>query len=361
MKTIDHAGDLKGKKVLMRTDFDVPVGPDGNIAEKHRVERQKATIEYLLSRGARVLMIAHISAVPSFGPLMNQLQQLLGLQIRFCRDMAEAQAYWDDDGTLALLENLRSNPGEEANDHAFAQELIAGADVYVNNAFAVCHRAHASVATVPTLLPAYAGLLVQEEVDALGKFIDAPAQGKVVYIGGAKASTKAPVVRNIIGKAQYVAVGGVLANDIYKELGRSIGSSRADENSGELLAGLDLHDSRLIVPTDEVIDDGQIVDIGPGTAVAFAKLAHGASTIVWNGPMGKFEDARFMPGTAAIANAIADSGARSIVGGGDTISAVDSLGLLEKFTFVSTGGGAMLAFLAGQPLPGLEALGYLHD
>lgn len=361
MKTIDQYGELKNVKVLFRTDFDVPVGADGVITEQHRIVRQKATLEYLMSHGARVLMAAHISAVPSFQPLMNQLQQLLGVQIRFCRDFEEVRAYWDDDGTVALLENLRSNPGEEANDMAFAQQLAVGADVFVNNAFAVCHREHASVASVPQLLPAFAGFLVKEEVDMLSKLMDAPAQGKVVYIGGAKASTKAPVVRNIIGKAQYVAVGGVLANDIYKVLGRDIGSSRADENPLELLKGLDLHDPRLVVPTDEVTDDGQIVDIGPTTAVAFGALAAGASMIVWNGPMGKFEDPRFMAGTETVARAIAASGAVSVVGGGDTISAVDSLGLLEKFTFVSTGGGAMLAFLAGQQLPGLVALGYGHD
>jgi len=358
MKTIDEAGDLKGKKILVRTDFDVPVGDDGIIQEEFRIVRQQETIRYLLSRGARVLLAAHISAVPSFAPLMNQLQRLLGAQIKFCRDFDESKAYWNDDGTLAMLDNLRLSPGEQDNNEAFAGQLVAGADLYVNNAFAVCHREHASVVSAPLMLPAYAGLLVREETEKLSRVITAPAKGKVVYMGGAKASTKVPVIRHIIDKAEHVAVGGVLANDIFKELGRDIGSSRVDDDAHELLMGLDLNDPRLVLPTDTVADGGQVMDCGPASAKAFAALADGASLIVWNGPFGKFEDKRFMPGTEAIARAIAASTAFTVIGGGDTISAVNSLGLLDKFGFVSTGGGAMLAFLSGEELPGLRALEY---
>lgn len=350
MKTIDQLGDLKGKKVFLRTDFDVPV-INGSIGEPFRVQRQKKCLQYLLERGAIVTLAAHISSVPSFGPLVTELERILGVTIEFKAG----------DGPLVLLENLRSDPGEEANDASYAKQLVSGFDLYVNNAFAVCHREHASVVTAPSLIPAYAGQLVLEETNALSEFIDAPARGKVVYIGGAKASTKAPVVRHIIGKAQFVAVGGVLANDIYKELGRDIGRSQVDENARELLKGLNLNDPRLVVMTDAIIDNGQMVDIGPKTTAAFTALAKDASLIVWNGPMGRFEDARFLAGTEALARAIAKSGALSIVGGGDTISAVDSLGLLDKFKFVSTGGGAMLAFLAGQRLPGLKALGYYEN
>ncbi len=346
MKSIDQLQDLKGMTVLLRTDFDVPV-VNGSIAEPFRITRQKATVEYLVSRGAKVVLAAHISAVPSFEPLKPQLEQLLGV------------TFGD---AVTLVENTRLNPGEEKNDTSFAHELVAGCDIYVNNAFAVCHRPHASVVAVAGLLPSYAGLLIKEETDALSKFIDAPAKGKVVYMGGAKASTKAPVVRHMIAKAEFVAVGGILANDIYKVLGRDIAQSQVDDNAAELLEGLDLHDPRLVIPTDAITENGQMLDIGPHTAAAFSALAAAASMIVWNGPMGRFEDARFMTGTEAIAHAIIASGALSIVGGGDTIRAVDSLGLLEKFTFVSTGGGAMLAFLAGEQLPGLKALGYYdHD
>ncbi len=350
MKIIDQLENLEGKKVLLRADFDVPV-INGSIGEPFRIQRQRENLRYLLDHGARVTIAAHISAVPSFEPLVPQLEKILGVDIQF----------ENGDGPVVLRENLRADPGEENNNEAFAQKLVAGCDIYVNNAFAVCHREHASVVTAPMMIPAYAGLLVKEETETLSQFIDAPAHGKVVFIAGAKGSTKAPVVRHIIGKVQQVVVGGVLANDILKALGRDVGSSQVDENAHELLAGLDLHDPRLVIPTDAIIDNGQMVDIGPQTTTAFTALAASASLIVWNGPMGRYEDARFMAGTEAIARAITSSGALSIVGGGDTISAVDSLGLLDKFKFVSTGGGAMLAFLAGTQLPGLRVLGYYHD
>jgi phosphoglycerate kinase len=349
MKTIDDAGDIRGKRVLVRVDFDVPV-VGGHIGEPFRIVRQKECIHTLLERGARVVLIAHITAVPSFKPLVPQLEGLLGVSIMFN----------DGDAQVMLRENLRADAGEEANDESFARTLVVGCDLFVNNAFAVCHREHASVARVPALLPSYAGPLIVAETEALSKFIDAPVQGKIVYMGGAKASTKAPVVRHLLDKAQRIAIGGVLANDIYKEMGRDIGNSRTDENVHELLAGLDVRDSRLHMPVDEIMEQGQIFDIGPQAALAFAELAHGASMIVWNGPMGKFEDTRFMAGTEAVARAIAASGATSVIGGGDTIAAVSSLGLIDQFTFVSTGGGSMLAFLAGTELPGLRALGYMQ-
>ena len=329
MRTLDQAGNIRGKKVFLRADFDVPVNTDGTIAERYRIVRQKPTLDYLLSRGAHVVLAAHISAVPSFEPLKPQLEQLLGV------------TFGDE---VVLLENTRQHPGEETNDESFARELVAGCDLYVNSAFAVCHREHASVVAAAKLLPAYAGLLIQEETRQLVKAINAPAQGKVVYIGGAKASTKIPVIEHLIVRAEHVAVGGVAAN--------------------EILAGMtniNTQDSRLHLPTDFIMDDGHARDIGPETTRAFTVLAEGAKLIIWNGPMGRFEDARFMAGTEAIARAIAASGALSIIGGGDTISAVDVLGLLEKFTFVSTGGGAMLAFLAGTQLPGLKVLGYYDE
>lgn len=363
MRYIDEAGELTGKKVVVRTDFDVPVGDDGIIGEEFRIARQRETIQYLLSHGARVLLVAHISAVPSFEPLLNQLQRLLGAQLTFCRDFDEVRAYWNDGGTLALLENVRTNPGEKDNNAAFAGQIVAGADLYINNAFAVCHREHASVVSAPLMVSSFAGLLLREETERLSHVMSAPAAGKVVFMGGAKASTKVPVIRRMMTHAEHVAVGGILANDVFKELGRDIGESRVDADAHELLRGLDLTDARLVLPTDSVLDGTQIMDMGPESAQAFAQLATQAKLIVWNGPVGKFEDSRFMPGTEAIARAIAESEAISVIGGGDTIAAVHRLGLLDRFDFVSTGGGAMLAFLAGEQLPGLKALGYYesHD
>lgn len=361
MNYIDQVGDLRGKKVVLRTDLDVPVGEENAIQEEFRITRQQVMVQYLLSRGARVLMISHISAISSFKPLINQLQRLLGAQISFCRDFDDALAYWKGDGTLALLENVRTNPGEEDNDAAFAGQLAAGSDLYVNNAFAVCHREHASVASTPLMVPSYAGLLLREETEQLTRVLAAPEKGKLVIMGGAKASTKVPVIRSMIAKAEHVVVGGVLANDIFKELGKDVGDSRVDEDTHTLLQGLDLHDSRLVLPTDETKDGTQIMDMGPASAAAVAALAESAKLIVWNGPVGKFEDMRFLHGTETIARAIAGSDAVSIIGGGDTIAAVHQLGLLEKFDFVSTGGGAMLAFLSGQQLPGLKVLGYYES
>jgi 3-phosphoglycerate kinase len=358
MRTLEHAGDLRNKKIVLRVDFDVPVGEDGVIQEEYRVARQKEAIERLLAQDARVVMLAHIKAVPSFEPLMPQLQRILGLQVQFCKDLDEVESFWAHEGQLALLDNARRDEREEANDAGYAALLAKGADVYVNNAFAVCHRPHASVVALASLLPSYAGPLVVQETAQLNAFIDQPAEGKVIYMAGAKASTKVPVIKNLIGRAQAVAVGGVIANDIFKALGRDIDGSRFDENAVELLAGLDLRDTKLHIPSDQIIEKGQYFDIGPQTAAKYADLAKTAKLIVWNGPMGVFEDDRFMGGTRVVAEAIAASAAAKVIGGGDTISAVNKLGLLDKMGFVSTGGGAMLVFLAGQDMPGLKALGY---
>lgn len=321
MQTIDQAGELTGKKVFMRTDLDVPLlrqgfGGQAVISEPFRIERQKPTLHFLLDHGASVVLAAHISAIPSFEPIKPQLEQLLDVQFG---------------DRVTLLENVRSNPGEEANDEAFARELVQGCDLYVNNAFAVCHRAHASVVAAAKLLPAYAGLLIAEETKELTRVVDAPAEGKLIFMGGAKVETKMPTIQYLLDKAETIAIGGKIANEITSP------------------------DPRLHLPTDF---GGEKMDIGPKTAEMFAVLARGAKLIVWNGPMGKFEEPQFMMGTKAVAEAIVNSGAWTVIGGGDTIAAVSQLGLLEKFSFVSTGGGAMLAFLAGQRLPGLDALGY---
>lgn len=343
MRTLDQAGDFNGKRVLVRADFDVPVSADGTIQESYRITCQKENLQYLTERGAQVTLISHISAVPSFEPLLPQITELLGMAVD-------------------VRENLRAHPGEEANNAAFAQSLAEGFDLYINNAFAVCHRTHASVATLPTLLPSYAGLLVQQEVSALEAAVATDAAGKVVFMGGAKASTKVPVIKSLLPKAQNIAVGGVIANDILRERGVDVGTSKVDDDAHELLVGVDVHDDRLVVPDDFVRDGTALLDVGPQSAQRFATLAGKATMIIWNGPMGRFEDERYIGATRTLAEAIASSSAHSVIGGGDTVAALDSLGIgLDRFGFVSTGGGAMLTFLAGQRLPGLEALGYYDD
>ncbi len=342
MRTLDEAGEVRGKAVFLRADLDVTVGADGIITEPFRIERQRATLTELLARGARVIVAAHISAVPSFEPLLPQLQRLLGVQMLFCKDFDQKQAFLRSPGSLALLENLRANPGEEDNNEAFAGELVAGCDLYVNNAFAVCHREHASVATAPLIVPSFAGRLVAEEVANLEHVIKEPSAGKIIFMGGAKASTKVPVVQYMLGRAERVVLGGVVANDVI--------AGRTD---------VDAHDPRLVVPTDFVIDGGVALDIGAQSARMFADLAATAKLIVWNGPMGKFEDERYALGTRALAQAIASSSGFTVIGGGDTIAAVDAFRIpRERFGFVSTGGGAMLTFLAGTDMPGLRVLGY---
>lgn len=343
MRTLEQAGDIRGKTIFLRADFDVPV-VDGVIGEQFRIERQKECLQMLLVRGARVVIGAHISAVPSFKSITAQLEGILGV------------TFGDE---VTLLENLRSDPGEESNDRSYAHSLIQGCDLYVNNAFAVCHRAHASVATLPALLPSYAGPLLEQEVTELGRVLSAPEEGMIVFMGGAKASTKVPVIKHLINRAQVLAVGGVVANDILAEHGEHMGSSRIDHEFHALLEGLDVRDVRLQVPEDFIYEGDAIMDIGPRTRERYQALTRDAKLIVWNGPMGKFEDERYGVGTRAIAEAVAASDARTIVGGGDTIAAIHAASLrLDQFGFVSTGGGAMLSFLAEERLPGLATLEY---
>jgi phosphoglycerate kinase len=357
MKTVSDL-DVKGRKILVRTDFDVPISPEGTIGEEFRILRQKPLIEQLVTQGARVVLVAHTSAVSSFEHAMPSLERLLGVKIVLCKNLDAVASFWQGNESIALLDNVRSFSGEEENDASFASQLAAGCDAYINNCFSTSHRAHASIVGVPTLLPAVAGPVVVEEVNQLSSIVTAPRDGKIIFMGGAKAATKIPVIHHLIDKAEYVAVGGVVANGLLKERGFDIGSSRVDEHIHDLIDGLNPYDPRLIFPSDFRKEDDAFMDIGEESIRRFSELVHGAKLIVWNGPFGKFEDARFASGTEAIARALIASGAQTIIGGGDTIAALNQLGLLGSFSFVSTGGGAMLSFLAGEKLPGLEALGY---
>ena len=362
MKTVRDIGGLRNQKVLLRVDFDVPVDGKGQIQEPFRIQKQKAMVDWLVQQGAHVTMVAHISAVPSFAELVPQLRILLGREFDFVKSVNDISNHFASMNPVMLLDNIRQNPGEEKNDEEFAKQLSSGFNVYINNAFAVCHRNHASVSAITKILPSYAGLLVEEEVKQLGGVLDAPAEGKVIVIGGAKASTKVPVIKNLIDKAEHVLLGGVVANDVLKEKGQDMGSSVVDADAKELLAGLDLNDPRLVTPTDFIIFDNKILDIGDATMEEYIDIIGKAKMIIWNGPMGLFENKAFARGTEVVAEVIVSSSAKKIIGGGDTISALSQFGLLDKLAlsgaegFVSTGGGAMLAFLAGQSMPALEAL-----
>lgn len=368
MKTIQDIPDLKNKKVLLRVDFDVPIrrglGQAAEVEENFRIKKQKEMVDWLVERGAKIIMVAHISDpdIGSFGELIPQLHILLRQEVGFIKTIGDIKEYFVKYPGVGLLENIR-NPavageGEKENSRELAAKLANGFDIYINNDFAVCHRNHASVSAVTEFLPSYAGLLVKEETVQLKKAVNAPKEGKVVIIGGAKTETKVPVIKNFVDKAELILLGGVVANDVLKEKGQDMGSSVVDENSKEFLAGLNINDPKLLVPEDFVVFDDKILDIGEKTIRKYSNAINGASMVIWNGPMGLFENPAFAKGTDELAKATASSNAHKIVGGGDTISAVDKLGLLGKFDFVSTGGGAMLAFLAGQRLPGLEALEY---
>lgn len=309
--------DLQGKKVFLRVDFNVAVA-EGKITEGFKIEAAKPSIEYLLKNGALVTLASHIESVPSFDPIRSQIDAILGVQVK-------------------LLENTRANPGEKEDSDAFAQELAKGFDLYVNDAFAAVHRAHASVRAITKYLPSYAGLLIEQETKELVEALKAPAQGKVVILGGAKISTKLPVVQNFLDKCEYILLGGALVNE------------------REALANL--QNPKIILPKDTVPAQGNALDIGPEAIKEFCEIIGRAEFVVWNGPMGKYEDTLYARGTEAIARA-ASQAPFSIVGGGDTVAAVDTFALRDKFSYVSTGGGAMLEFLSGKRLPALEALGY---
>jgi phosphoglycerate kinase len=358
MRIMPGINQLNNKKVLLRSDFDVPV-VSAKITEKFRIEKQKPVIDFLLKQSA-VVMVAHIKAIESFREIVSELEGLLDRKIELINNLGGLGLRISKlrQGELCLLDNIRNWSGEEKNDELFAKTLSTGFDLYINNCFSTSHRKHASLVAITKFLPSYAGFLVEEETTQLDKMINLPKDGKIFIMGGAKTKTKIPVIKNFIDKAQNILVGGVVANDILKEMGVDIGFSVADRDTAGLLEGLDIRDSRLMIPTDFNVFERKIFDIGPKTVKEYLNVIKGAKVVIWNGPMGLFEDERFSMGTNSIAQAVAASKGFKTIGGGDTIAAVDKLGLLDKFDFISTGGGSMLSFLAGEKLPGLEALNY---
>ncbi len=357
MKTVHDIQDLKDKKVLLRIDFDVPISETGEIQEPFRIKKQKEMVDWLVEQGAQVVMCGHLhTGKDFFEPLVPQLRLLLEREFGFIKTVEEIVPYLQNYSVPGLLENTKTFDGEEDNKPEFVKKLSENFDLYINNCFSTSHRTYASMLGVPEVIPGYAGLQVIEEIKHLSAAVDAPSEGKVIIIGGAKAESKVPVIKNLISKAEHILLGGVVANDVLKEKGQDMGSSVIDEDATALLAGLDLNDSRLILPTDFIVFDNKILDIGDATMRTYMDIIKQAKMIIWNGPMGLFENKTFARGTEVIAEAIATSSATTIIGGGDSIAAVSPLGLLDKFSFVSTGGGAMLAFLAGQPMPALESL-----
>jgi phosphoglycerate kinase len=373
MRTLSEAGNLKGKKIFLRCDFNVPV-TEGKIDDDYRIRKALPTINALREQGARIILASHIETEgdPTLRPVHEHLQKIFPVEfiIDFFPNDISGQVNALAEGGVILLENLRKYPEEKKNDESFAKHLASFADLYVDDAFATAHRPHASIIGIPKFIPGFAGYLLADEVNHLSTAFN-PAHPFAFVLGGAKFDTKLPLIKKFLPVADTLFVGGALSNDIYKARGLNVGASLL--SSGADVSEF-INEPKIMVPTDvvvsnasgrlvkhatEVADGETIVDAGPQSVEELkAVLAH-AKFILWNGPLGNFEIG-FKEGTVELAKIIAhatERGAQSIVGGGDTLSAIASLGIEDKFSFVSTGGGAMLDFLANGTLPGVEAVG----
>ena len=381
--------DVAGKRVLCRCDFNVPT-KDGKITSDKRIVAALPTIQYLVKHGARVILCSHMGK-PKNGPdpafslqvVAERLSELLGQPVKMAKDVvgesAQSLAASLKDGEVMLLENTRFEKGETKNDPELSKKLASMADIFVNDAFGTAHRAHASTAGVADYLPAVCGYLVQKEVSIMGKALEDPKRPFVAILGGAKVSDKIGVINNLLEKADTIIIGGGMAYTFAKAQGGEIGTSlleadkmdyalemiqKAKERGVKLLLPVDTMAgdqfaadcARKVVPTNAIPADWMGLDIGPETIRLFTDAVKGAGTVVWNGPMGVFEFPAFAAGTESVAAALAESGAVTIVGGGDSAAAVEKLGFADKMTHISTGGGASLEFLEGKELPGVACL-----
>ena len=382
--------DFKGKRVFVRVDYNAPMDKAGNITDDTRIRATLPTLNFLLDQGASLVLAAHLGRpkggpAPEFSlaPVAAHLSSLMGRKVKFAADcvgpVAESAAEALQPGEVLMLENLRFHPEEEKNDPAFAKGLAELADVAVNDAFGVSHRAHASVEGITKFLPMVAGFLMEKELDFLGRAVTDPARPYAAIIGGAKVSDKIGVIANLLTKVDVLLIGGGMANTFFAAQGYNVGKSLVEPDkiplAKDLIAQAKERGVTLLLPTDVVAADKfaadaawrvttvdsigaeeMVLDIGPSTGAAFGAALSGAKTIVWNGPMGVFEMDAFAKGTEAVARAVATSNAVSIVGGGDSVAALEKVGLAGSITHISTGGGASLEFLEGKVLPGVAAL-----
>lgn len=382
--------DVAGKRVFVRADFNVPMDSDLNITDDRRITAALPTIQHLVDRGAKVILSSHLGRPKgkrldsmSLAPVARRLSELLGKEVKMLNDCIgpEVQQAVGQmrPGDVVLLENLRFYNEEEANDPEFSKQLASLADIYVNDAFGTAHRAHASTEGITRYLPSVAGFLVQKEIEIMGKALSNPDRPFVAILGGAKVSTKIDVIKNLLDKVDTLIIGGGMTYTFMKARGHSIGNSLLEADKLDTAREIEQlakeKGVKLLLPVDNVIADdfsatantrvvegGEIpdgwegLDIGPKTIALFTDEIRRAKTIIWNGPVGAFEMEPFAVGTRAVAEAMAKSGAVTIVGGGDSAAAVEQMGFADKMTHVSTGGGASLEFLEGRELPGIAAL-----
>lgn len=390
IKSVDEL-DARGKRVLVRVDFNVPV-KDGVVTDDTRIRAALPTIERLVGQGARVVLMSHLGRPAgngyeeafSLAPAAARLAELVDANVLFARDTVgeDARAKIDslEDGQIVVLENLRFDKREKKNDPEFCRELASIGDVYVNDAFGTAHRAHASTAGVASALPAYAGYLLDREVATLSGMLDEPKRPFVAILGGSKVSDKIKVIDALLDKADTLIIGGGMCFTFLLSEGKQVGTSLKEddwiERAGEMIEKARARGVKLLLPVDVVAADAfsedartEVVsvdaipqdmmglDIGPETASAYARAIADAGSVFWNGPMGVFEMKAFEAGTKAVALAVADAdGADTIIGGGDSVAAVNKFGLADKMTFISTGGGASMELVQGEKLPGVEAL-----
>lgn len=352
---IKNFSDWKGKKVILRVDFNVPI-EEGNVEGSYRIERVLPTILFLREQGAKIILISHITAgrVGSLEPVAKYLGKYFPVEFVSSLDLREVAEKTKRiaGGEIILLENIRLHKGEEENDKNFAKELASLGDIYVNDAFSASHRAHASISAITEFLPSCAGFLFEDEYNNLKSAFN-PEHPFLLVLGGVKFKSKLGVLDKFLNIADKIFIAGGLANNFFKEKGIDIKNSVFD-SSVSVKKYLD--NEKIILPVDTKISGNRILDAGENTIKLILELARESKFILWNGPLGNFEDKGFEKGTEETAKIIASSGVKTIIGGGDTVAAVGRLGILDKFSFVSTAGGAMLEFLANGTLPGIEAL-----
>lgn len=392
-RTLDDAGPLQGKRVLLRVDLNVPMEA-GRVTDATRIERIVPTIEDIAGKGGRVVLLAHFGrpkgkpvASESLKPVVETLSRKLGRPVAFAEDcvgpVAAEAVFRLKDGEVVLLENTRFHAGEEKNDRAFTEQLAANGDLYVNEAFSAAHRAHASTEGLAHLLPAYAGRLMQAELEALTKGLEAPTRPVIALVGGAKVSSKIDLLQNLVAKVDMLVIGGGMANTFLHAQGKSVGKSLCEKDLADtalrIIDAAKAAQCRIIlpvdavsasefkanaahetVPVDAVPESGMILDAGPASVAEINAAIDEAATLVWNGPLGAFELTPFDAATVAAARHAAErtkaGNLVSVAGGGDTVAALNHAGVGETFSYVSTAGGAFLEWLEGKALPGVEAL-----